>query len=159
MKPFAWPTRLKYGMLAALAGWLAAEVVTFPFELGVAWRYVDGRLSELPLSLAEGLVVWAVFSFSMAMVGFLPLALPLIVFIPPGWVVRWRYILIPAAGLAAMAAMYKRMGLLNIDHFHHYWELEAFFLTAPNFFVITFALVTAWVYAVLAKRRLEQFRN
>ena len=155
MTTFAWPTRLKYGALAGLAGWLAGQVVTFPFEFAVAWRYVNGQIGQLPVSLAKGLVVWGVFSLAMAMVGFIPLALPLFVFIPPRWVVRWRGLLIPATGLAAMAAMYKRMGLLNLYHFRHYWEIEAFFISAPNFFIITFALVTTWVYAVLAKRRLS----
>jgi low affinity Fe/Cu permease len=47
------------------------------------------------------------------------------------------------------------MGLLHVYKFQHPWEISAFFFTAPNFFVVTFALVVVWVYVVLAKRRLE----
>ncbi len=36
---------------------------------------------------------------------------------------------------------------------------SAFFFTAPNFFVVTFALVVVWVYVVLAKRRLGAKRG
>jgi hypothetical protein len=70
-------------------------------------------------------------------------------------VVRWRFILIPAAGLAAMLSVNERMGFLQIYYFRHPHALRAFFFSAPNFFVITFALVVVWAYAVLAQRRLR----
>ncbi len=47
------------------------------------------------------------------------------------------------------------MGFLNAYHFRHPQAIKAFFFTAPNFFVITFALVVVWVYVVLARRRLQ----
>ncbi len=81
MMTFGWPTRLKYGVLAALAGWLAGFLVTFPFELALARRYVDGNGHRLPDSLAEGLVVWGAFSLFMALSGFVPLMLPLVLLI------------------------------------------------------------------------------
>ena len=113
MTTFGWLTRLKYGVLAAVAGWLAGWVVSFPFELSLAWRYVDRNARQLPESFAEGLVVWAGFSLFMAMAGFVPLMLPPVLLIPPGWIVRWRRILIPLAPLAAMAAIYERIGVLR----------------------------------------------
>ena len=76
-------------------------------------------------------------------------------FVPPRWVVRWRYFLIPAAGLAAMLSVDRRMGFLQIYYFRHPHAIRQFFFSAPNFFVITFALVVVWVYAVLAQRRLR----
>jgi hypothetical protein len=155
MNTFGWKTRLKYGLLAAGAGWLAGWAISFPFELSLAWRYVDGNARQLPVSLAKGLVVWAGFSLFMAMAGFTPLVLPAALLIPPRWIVRWRYILIPAAPLAAFIAIYHRMGLLHVYYFRHTRALRAFFFTAPNFFVVTFALVVVWVYVELARRGLE----
>ena len=155
MTTFGWPTRLKYGVLAALTGWLAGFLVTFPFELALARRYVDGNLHQLPDSLAEGLVVWAAFSLFMAVSGFVPLVLPLVLLIAPARIVRWRRILIPGAPLVALVAIYQRMGLLHFHYFRHTKALRAFFDTAPNFFVLTFALMVVWVYVVLAKRRLS----
>jgi hypothetical protein len=154
MKTLGWATRLKYGLLAAGAAWFAGWLVSFPFELSLAWRYVDGNARRLPGSLAEGLVVWAGFSLFMATAGFVPLVLPALLLIPARWIVRWRRILIPAAPLGAIAAIDKRMGLLHVYRFRHPQDLSAFFFTAPNFFVVTFALVVVWVYVVLAKRRL-----
>jgi hypothetical protein len=110
---------------------------------------------RLPDSLAEGLVVWAAFSLFMAVSGFVPLMLPLILLTAPARVVRWGRILIPGAPLIAFVAIYERMGLLHLHYFRHTKALRAFFVTAPNFFVLTFALVVVWVYVVLAKRRLS----
>ena len=154
-KPFGWRTRLKYGLLAAAAGWLAGWIITFPFELSVAWRYVDGNSRQLPVSLVKGLAVWGGFSLFMAMAGFAPVVLPVVLLIPPRWFVRWRLILIPGAPLAAFLAIYRRMGLLNAYGFRNPGAIKAFFFTAPNFFVITFALVVVWVYVMLARRRLR----
>jgi hypothetical protein len=152
---FAWPTRMKYGVLAALAGWLAGILVSFPFEFSLAWRYVDGNVHRLPDSLAEGLLVWAAFSLFMAVSGFVPLMLPLVLLIAPARIVRWRRVLIPGAPLVALLAIYDRMGMLRPYYFRHTREIRAFFLTGANFFVLTFALVVVWVYVVLAKRRLS----
>jgi hypothetical protein len=155
MKTFGWLTRVKYGLLAAGVGWFAGWLVSFPFKLSLAWRYVDGDARRLPISLAEGLVVWAGFSLFMAMAGFVPLVLPPIVLIPPRWIVRWGGILIPVAPLVASALMYHRMGLLNLNHFRNPWAVRDFFFSAVNFFTITFALVVVWTYVVLARRRLS----
>jgi hypothetical protein len=152
---FGWTARLKYALLAALAAWLAGVAVSFPFEIALAWRYVDGNVRRLPDCLAEGLLVWAAFSSFMALAGFVPLVLPLLLLLAPGWIVRWRHILIPAAPLAALAAIYHRMGLLHVYYFRHSQAIRGFFFTAPCFFVIAFALVVVWVYVELAKRRLS----
>jgi hypothetical protein len=154
MATFGWTRRLKYAGLAGVAAWIAGWAITFPFELSLARRYVDGNAAELPVSLAKGLVVWAGFSLFMAMAGFVPLVLPAFLLIPPRWIVRWRPILIPAAPLAAFVAINRRMGFLNRYYFLHPRPVERFFFTAPNFFALTFALVVVWVYAVLAGRRL-----
>jgi hypothetical protein len=152
---FPWTVRVKYGALAGLAGWLAGWLTTIPFVFRLAWRYVDAHASQLPVAVAKGMVVWGAFSLFMALAGFLPLGLPLLIFISPRWIVRRRRYLIPGAALAAVLALYKRMGLLNPYHFIHPRENLYFFTTAPNLFIITFALVMMWVYSVLAKRRLS----
>jgi hypothetical protein len=155
MKTFGWVTRLKFGLLAIGVAWLLGWLASFPFELSLAWRYVDGDTRRLPTSLVQGLLVWAGFSLFMATAGFLPLMLPSVLLIPPLWIVRWRRILIPAAPLAAILAMYHRMGLLHVYKFRHPRDLSAFFFTAPNFFVVTFALVVIWVYVRLAEKRMR----
>jgi hypothetical protein len=155
-KTFGWATRLKYGLLAAAIAWFVGWLVSFPFELDLAWRYVDGNARLLPEALVKGLVVWGGFSLFMAAAGFTPLVLPAVLVVPPRWIVRRRGVLIPAAALAAILSVNRRMGFLNMYYFRHPHAIRAFFFSAPNFFVITFALVVVWVYAVLAQRRLRR---
>jgi hypothetical protein len=159
MNTFGWRLRLKYAMVAGGLGWLVGWLISFPFELSLAWRYVDGDARRLPHAIGEGLVVWGGFSLFMALAGFVPLMLPGFVLIPPRWIVRWRGLLIVGAPLAALLAIYERMGLLNMYGFRHPEAVRAFFFTAPDFFVIGFALVVVWVYSALAKRRLAAAAN
>jgi hypothetical protein len=155
MNTFGWKTRLKYAWLAAAAAWLAGWLLTLPFELSLARRYADGNTRLLHDSLASGVAVWGGFGLFMAMAGFVPLVLPAFLLIPPRWMVRLRWVLIPAAPLGAMLAIYNRMGFLHVYRLHHRDELKVFFFTAPNIFVITFALAVVWVYVTLARRRLQ----
>jgi hypothetical protein len=152
---FAWRTRLKYAVLAGLAGWLAGWLMTIPFVVSMAWRYVDAHANQLPDSLAKGLVVWGAFGLFMAMAGFVPLGLPLFLCVSPRWIVRWRGFLIPGVTLALMLALFYRMGLWSGYYFQHPWILYSFFISAHSVFIISFALVMMWVYTVLAKRRLS----
>jgi hypothetical protein len=154
-KTFGWATRLKLGLMAAATAWFVGWVITFPFELSLAWRYVDGNARLLPEVLVKGLTVWGGFSLFMAAAGFTPLVLPAVLVVPPRWIVRWRGLLIAAAGLAAILSVNRRMGLLHIYYFRHPRAIREFFFSAPSFFVITFALVVVWVYAALAQRRLR----
>jgi hypothetical protein len=150
----SWTVRLKYGVLAGMAGWLAGWLMTFPFVLRHAWRYVDAHASQMPVAVAKGMVVWGAFSLFMATVGFVPLVL-LFLLISPRWIVRRRSSLLLGVTLAASLAFYYSMGLLHFYHFRHSQIILDFFFTAPHFFSIIFALVMMWVYVVLARRRLS----
>ena len=152
---FAWRTRLKYALLAGLAGWLAGWLMTIPFVVGMAWRYVDAHVRLLPNTVAEGLVIWGAFSLTMSMAGFAALALPLLLFVSPRWIVRWRGFLIPLVMVVAILVLYNRLGLLSGYYFLHPQILYDMFISAPNVYLIAFAPVMMWVYTVLAKRRLS----
>jgi len=154
MNTFGWRLRLKYALVAGGLGWLVGWLISFPFELSLAWRYVDGDARRLPHAIAEGMVVWGGFSLFMGMAGFFPLMLPGFLLIPPRWIVRWRVLLIVGAPLAALVAIYARMGFVHVYRLRHPEAVLAFFITAPDFFVIGFALVAVLVYTTLARRRL-----
>ena len=152
---FTWRTRLKYAVLAFLAGWLAGWLVTIPFVVRVAWRYVDAHASQMPNTVAEGLVIWGAFSLTMSMAGFAVLALPLLLCVSPRWIVRWRGFLIPLVTVVAILLLYYRLGLLSGYYFLHPQILYDMFISALNVYLISCALVMMWVYTVLAKRRLS----
>ena len=147
-----------YAILAGGLGWLAGWIVSFPFELSTAWRYVDGDVHRLPMAMIKGSIVWAAFTTFMALLGFGPFMLPAFLLISPRWIVRRRWLLIPLAPFLAWLAIDEKMGFLHRYRFHHLRPVEEFFFTAPNFFVITFALVAVWIYIALADRRLRATR-
>ncbi|HEX4178301.1 MAG TPA: hypothetical protein VHY57_07670 [Rhizomicrobium sp.] len=153
MGTFGWPTRLKFGLIAAGMGWLAGWLVSFPFEISTALRYVDGDFRRLPMVLMKGSVIWAGFTLFMAAAGALPLMLPAVLLIPPGWIVRRRGLLIPGVPFIALLALDQRMGFLHLYRLRDP-AVEEFIFTAPTFFVVSFALVVVWVYTALARRRL-----
>src|ERR1700731_2802635 len=126
-KTFGWATRLKFGLMAAAVAWFAGWIISFPFELALARRYVDGNARLLPEAVAKGLAVWGGFSLFMAAAGFTPLVLPAVLVAPPRWIEGGRAFLIPAAGLAALLSFNRRMGLLDTYHLHHPHTLEQVF--------------------------------
>ena len=154
MKAFGWQTRLLYALRAGLAGWIAGIMLTIPFEVGVAWRYVNGHTRELPLVLMKGMGVWSCFTLVMAGMAWLPLAVPVALLVPPGWIVRWRRILVPASGVAAIYAIGTRLLLFRADNFTSFDAAYRVFWTSPNVFAVVFACVLTGVYAMLARRRL-----
>jgi hypothetical protein len=155
MRGLGWAVRLRYAMLAGLAGWLAGVAVTVPFEIGVAARYLSGQAGSLLRTLAEGLAIWSAFAFFMALVAWLLLVLPVALLVPPRWIVSWRHVLVPLSPVAAALAMGLR---LHIFEQRNLKSSEAFlnvFWIAPNVFGMTFALFLTMVYVLLAARRLE----
>ncbi|HEV2274524.1 MAG TPA: hypothetical protein VGR96_10180 [Acidobacteriaceae bacterium] len=156
MRPFSWLSRLKYAALAGVAGWLAGVALTIPFEYGVAQRYVNGNAGEIPRVLAEGLLVWSAFTFFIAFVAWVPLVLPVLLLVPPAWLVRWRRLLVPCSVLVAGFAMGVRLNLFQHKNFVSEKAFLYAFGTAPYTFSLAFALVLAVVYVKMAARRLAR---
>ncbi len=155
MKALGWQTRLLYAVLAGLAGWIAGIVVTIPFEIRVAWRYVNGNTGQMPVVFLKGMVVWSCFALLMAAVAWLPMAVPVALLVPPQWIVRWSRIAIPASGLAAVGLMGHRLRFFQPENFTSFAVAYRVFWTAPDVFAVTFACFLTGVYAILARRRLQ----
>lgn len=156
MKGFGWWVRVLYALLAGLVGWLAGVAVTIPFEAGVAARYVEGQRDSLLHALAEGTVVWGAFALFMASVAWVLLVLPVALLVPPCWIVRWRYILVPGSVLAAALAFGVRMHLFERVNFSSVQAFLDVFWIAPSVFAVVFAMVLTGTYAHLAKMRLKR---
>jgi hypothetical protein len=156
MRPFGWHVRLWYAVLAGLAGWLAGFLLTVPFEIFLAWRYVDGKVSKLPWTLAEGLVVWAAFTGFMAFAAWAPLVLPIVLLTPPRWAVRGQKLLVPAAGAAGLLAIGLRLQLFVRENFADFLTFWHVFFTSQLVFAIAFAMMLTAVYCALARVRLGE---
>ena len=132
---FAWRTRLKYGLLAALAGWLAGWLVSYPLcaFARLALCRCDTPAS-CPTPWPKGWWCGAASACSWRWQDSCP------------WCCRCCYAFlragscagaafcIPGVTLAAILAIYHRMGLLNDYYFRHPEDSVAFFFTAPNLF-------------------------
>ena len=75
--------------------------------------------------------------------------------VPPRWIVRWRVIVIPFAVGVAFLSLGWRLHLFAWDQYTDSRAALDAFITAPNIFAWTFALILASVYIVLAARRLR----
>ena len=135
-KTFGWPTRLKYGLLAAggsLVGGLDRSAFPLSFLLpGAMWMATP---ASCPNPWPKDWWCGAASACSWRWQDSCPWCCRAVLLVPPRWIVRWRVFLIPAAPLAAILSVYRRMGLLNVYHFRHPRRFRAFFFTAPNFFV------------------------
>ena len=155
MMPYGWRSRLRDAALAGLAGWIAGFIVTIPFEVAQAMRYASGYPHHLLKILAEGFLVWAVFTLFMGLVGWLPLAVPVALLVPPRWIVRWRAIVIPLAVAVAFLSLGWRLHLFVWDQYIDGRAVLDAFITAPNLFAWTFAFFLPLIYILLAARRLR----
>jgi hypothetical protein len=155
MKRLGWSTRLLYATVAGFAGWIAGFLLTTPFEISEAWRYVDGQSRRMAWTLAEGLAIWAAFTLFMAVAGWLLLVWPVVLVVSPRWVVRWRGIVIPASGAAAVLAIGVRLHLFIGENFVDLPAFEQRFFTPQVIFALVFALALTATYCMLARRRLE----
>jgi hypothetical protein len=158
MNKFGWRIRLQYAAAAGFTGWIAGFLLTIPFELSLARRYLEGQSHGVAFTLAEGLTVWACFTFFMAAAAWVPLVMPFALLVPPGWAVRWRGMLVGAAAAAAILAMGKRLNLFVRDHFVDLPTIEYTFFTSQIVFAFVFAVVLTATYSVLAERRLSSSR-
>lgn len=155
MKSFGWPLRARLAGIAGLSAWLAGFLATIPFEAAVAWRYVNGRIALLPWTLAEGLTVWAAFTFLMAVAAWIPIVLPIALLLPPAWIVRARLIFIPGSVAASFLALAFRLHLFQRENFVSLAVFLDMFVSAEMTFVCIFGLVLAVVYTTLAARRIK----
>lgn len=158
MKGFGWWVRVRNAFLAGLVGWLAGVLASIPFEVGVASRYIAGQSDSLIGALAGGMLVWSGFALFMASIAWVLLVLPVALFVPPRWIVRWRYILVPGSVPAAAIAYGVRMHIFERENFSSVNAFLNVFWTAPNVFAMVFAPVLTATYLLLAKRRAKQLR-
>lgn len=155
MKEPGWLARLQCGARALAAGWLAGVVATIPFEAEVARQYVNGNLHMLPRVLAEGMLVWTVFTLFMALAAWVPFVLPLVLLISPRHILRWRHFLVPVSPLLTVLAMSKRLNLLHAINFRSFAAFSAVYFTAPVIFAAIFALSMTASYMRLMDTRLR----
>ena len=147
--------RTGYAALSGLAGWLASQLACLPLNLITAVRDSEGQPHLFVQTLLYGLLVWGGWTLLLAFAAWLLVALPLVMTIRPCLLVRLRGVILTIAILAAAAATASRLTVYRDPAGISRWQRFAQLLPYGGF-GLTFAVVTAWVYIVLSKRRLDR---
>jgi hypothetical protein len=144
MSAWNWPLRLRSSLLAALAGWFAGVLVTFPIEASVAWRNSDGQAQLMTETLALGMVVWSTWTLAFSLLGWLVVAAPVTLILSPLWLRKYKTPMVVAVGLAAVALPAHTFGLFTIFSStrlfdaHNFWVYSLFGASFVVVFVLTY---------------------
>jgi hypothetical protein len=147
--------RLGYAALSACSGWLAAQFLCLPVNLLTAVRNSEGQTKLFVQTLLYGLLAWGAWTFLLAFVTWVVVVLPLVMTIRPCLLVRMRYLVLSLAALTALGLAATRPSLFrdatSISLYHKFAQMIPYGL-----FALAFTLVTAWMYILLSKRRLDR---
>jgi hypothetical protein len=147
--------RVGYAALSGISGWLAGQIACLPVSVIVAVRDTEGQPKIFVETLFYGLLAWALWTLLLAAVAWLLVALPLVLTIRPCLLVRLRWVVAIVATLGALSLAATRPTLFHDTSAVTFWHRFAQVIPY-GMFAISFTLVTAWMYILLAKRRLDR---
>jgi hypothetical protein len=147
--------RTGYVALSGMSGWLVGQVACLPGNVIIAVRDTEGQARLFVETLLYGLLAWGLWTLLLAATAWILVALPLVLTIRPCLLVRLRWVIAisgTAGGLSLTwlhpEAFYDTSA---VSFFHRYAQVIPYGL-----FTLSFTLMTAWMYILLAKRRLER---
>jgi hypothetical protein len=147
--------RLGYAAISGAAGWFAAQLACLPLNLIIAVRDSEGAAKLFVQTLFYGLLAWGAWTFVLVTIAWVLVVLPLVMSIRPCLLVRWRFAVPVIAVLAALSLALTKPTLFQdrsaITFLHKYALFIPYGLLA-----VSFTLVTAWVYILLSKRRMDR---
>jgi hypothetical protein len=147
--------RVGYAALSGLTGWLAGQVMCLPVNLIVAVRDTEGQAKLFVQTLLYGLLVWGIWTLILATAAWVLVVLPLVMTMRPCLLVRLRFVIVIVATMIALSltgmrpAMFRDMSAVSF--FHKFAQVIPY-----GAFAISFTLVTAWMYILLSRRRLDR---
>jgi hypothetical protein len=147
--------RAGYAALSGITGWVVGQIACLPVNVIVAVRDTEGQPKLFVETLFYGLLAWGLWTLLLAGVAWLLVALPLVITIRPCLLVRLRWVVAIAATLGALSLAATRPTLFHDTSAVTFWHRFAQVIPY-GMFAISFTLVTAWMYILLAKRRLDR---
>ena len=147
--------RAGYAVLSGLAGWLAGQLACLPVNLITAVRNSDGHPTVFVQKLLYGLLVWGAWTLLLATAAWVLVVLPLVMTMRPCLLVRLRFVVPAVATVAALALAATRPAMFRDTAAISFWHKFAQVIPYGAF-AISFTLVTAWLYILLTKRRLDR---
>ena len=147
--------RAGYAVLSGITGWLAGQIVCFPVNLITAVRDTEGHTRLFVQTLLYGLLTWGAWTLVLATAAWLLVVLPLVMTMRPCLLVRLRMVVPFVAMVGALSLAATRPTLFHdaaaVSFFHKFAQVIPY-----GAFAVSFTRVTAWMYILLCKRRLER---
>jgi hypothetical protein len=147
--------RAGYAALSGITGWLAGQIVCFPVNLITAVRDTEGQTRLFVQTLLSGLLAWGAWTLVLATAAWVLVVLPLVMTMRPCLLVRLRMVVPLVATVGALSLAATRPTLFHdaaaVSFFHKFAQVIPY-----GAFAVSFTLVTAWMYILLCKRRLER---
>jgi hypothetical protein len=147
--------RVAFAALSGLSGWLVGQMACLPINLIIAVRDSEGDAKLFVQTLLSGLLAWGAWTMLLAATAWFLVVLPLVITMRPCLLVRlrwWVFILATVGGLSLIATrptMFRDRSAISF--FHRYAQVIPY-----GAFAISFTLITAWMYILLCKRRLDR---
>lgn len=147
--------RVGFATLSGLSGWLVGQLACLPVNLIIAVRDSEGDAKLFVQTLLYGLLAWGGWTMLLASTAWFLVVLPLVVTIRPCLLVRlrWWVFIVATAGALSLTATRPMMfrDRSAIFFWHRYAQVIPY-----GAFAISFTLITAWMYILLCKRRLDR---
>ena len=144
-----------YAALSGLSGWLVGQVACLPVNLIVAVRDTEGQPRLFVETLLYGLLAWGAWTLLLATAAWVLVVLPLVMTMRPSLLVRLGLVLPIVATVGGLSLIATRPTLFSDRSAIHFWHRFAEVIPYGAF-VVSFTLVTAWMYILLCKRRLAR---
>ena len=147
-----------YAALSGLSGWLVGQVACLPVNLIVAVRDSEGQPRLFVETLLYGLLAWGAWTLLLATAAWVLVVLPLVMTMRPSLLVRLGLVLPIVATVGGLSLIATRPTLFSDRSAIHFWHRFAEVIPYGAF-VVSFTLVTAWMYILLCKRRLARVES
>jgi hypothetical protein len=147
--------RVGFAALSGLSGWLVGQMACLPVNLIIAVRDSEGDAKLFVQTLLSGLLAWGAWTMLLAATAWLLVVLPLVLTMRPCLLVRLRWWVFIVGTVVALSLLGTRPTMFRdrsaISFFHRYAQVIPYAA-----FAVSFTLVTAWMYILLCKRRLDR---
>jgi hypothetical protein len=144
-----------YAALSGLSGWLVGQMACLPVNLIVAVRDSEGQAKLFVETLLYGLLAWGAWTLMLGTAAWVLVVLPLVMTMRPCLLVRLRFVLPIAATVGGLSLIATRPTMFRDRSAVYFWHRFAEVIPYGAF-VVSFTLVTAWMYILLCKRRLDR---
>ena len=144
-----------YAALSGLSGWLVGQLACLPVNLIVAVRDTEGQPRLFVETLLYGLLAWGAWTLLLATAAWMLVVLPLVMTMRPSLLMRLGFVLPIVATVGGLSLIATRPTMFSDKSAIHFWHRFAEVIPYGAF-VVSFTLVTAWMYILLCKRRLAR---